>query len=130
MSKQPKFETVGARDDRWLGRWEDWANLILGAWLIIAPFTGLGGTSDIAAWNSYVAGTAVAIFALAALVRPQLWEEWLNLVVGAWLVIAPFALGFTDQYGVMWNQIVVGLAIAGVALWAVAQWSGQRAHHA
>ncbi len=102
-------------------RWQDWLNLLLGAWLFLAPLTGVGAVSDVAAWNSYVFGLGVAIFAIAALYRPQMWEEWVNLVIGIWLISAPFALGFTDQTAVMWNQIIVGLLVGGDAAWVMLQ---------
>ncbi|MCK9532733.1 MAG: SPW repeat protein [Gammaproteobacteria bacterium] len=28
------------------------------------------------------------------------WQDWANLVLGAWLIIAPFALGYAEQSGV------------------------------
>ncbi|GMQ75207.1 MAG: SPW repeat protein [Gammaproteobacteria bacterium] len=103
-------------------RWQDWLNLLLGAWLLLAPLTGVAGAVDgLAAWNSYVSGLAVALFAIAALYRPQLWEEWLNLAIGIWLIIAPFTLGFTDQTAVTWNQIIVGLIVGGDAVWVMLQ---------
>jgi uncharacterized membrane protein HdeD (DUF308 family) len=109
------------------GRWQDWFNLVLGAWLIVAPFIGLGVNHDVAAWNSYASGAVVAVFAIAAIARPHLWEEWLNLIVGLWLIIAPFALHFTVQSAPMWNQIIVGLLIGIDALWAGAQmWARHR----
>lgn len=109
-------------------RWQDWFNLVLGAWLIIAPLIGLGVNHGLAAWNSYISGAVVAIFAVIALARPQLWEEWLNLIIGLWLIIAPFALGYTHQTGPMWNQIIVGLLIGVDALWAGAQTWTQHRH--
>jgi hypothetical protein len=99
--------------------WQDWVNLVLGIWLFIAPFVGIGAAHDAAIWNSYVCGILVAVFSWAALVRPQRWEEWLNLVVGIWLIIAPFALQFTDRPGAMWNQIIVGVIIGADALLAM-----------
>jgi len=97
-------------------RWQDWTNVLLGAYLVLAPFFGIGATGDVAAINSYLTGTAVAIFAIAALARPQLWEEYTNMVLGLWLIAAPFVLGFTNLAGPMWNQIIVGLLIGGAAL--------------
>ncbi len=104
-------------------RWQDWLTLVLGAWLILAPLTGAGSgaLSDVAAWNSYVSGVAIAIFAIAALYRPQIWEEWVNLAIGIWLIAAPFILGFTDQTVVMWNQIIVGVLVGGDAVWVMLQ---------
>lgn len=109
-------------------RWQDWVNLVLGGWLILAPFLGIGVSSDIAAWNSYVSGAVVAIFAIAAIARPQMWEEWVNLIVGVWLIVAPFALGFTTQQGPTWNQIIVGLLVVADAAWAALQLPSQHRH--
>ncbi len=100
------------------GSWLDVANVVLGIWLIVAPLVGVGASTGLAAGNSYVAGVVVAILAVAASRRPYLWEEWLNLLVGVWLILAPFALRFTAQTGPTWNQIIVGLLIVVDAGWA------------
>ena len=100
------------------GRWQDYVNLALGVWLIVAPWIGVGVHNDLAAWNSYIAGLVVAIFSIAAIARAQLWEEWLNLVIGLWLILAPFVLYFTAQPGPTWNHIIVGVVIAIDAAWA------------
>lgn len=102
-------------------RWQDWLNLILGAWLFTAPLLGLGAAHDMAAWNAHVFGAAIALFSVAALTRPQPWEEWANLYIGAWLIFSPFVLGFSNQTGAMWNHILVGLLVGGDALWATLQ---------
>lgn len=93
-------------------RWQDWLNVSLGVWLIIAPILGIGQMNDTAAWNAYLTGTVVVVVAAAGIVRVRLWEEWTNLLVGLWLVIAPFSLHFTDQQGAMWNQIIVGVLVS------------------
>lgn len=36
------------------------------------------------------------------------WLGWISAIVGAWLIIAPFALGLTST-SAFWNEIVVGL---------------------
>ena len=92
-------------------RWQDWVNVSLGAWLIIAPLVGVGQVNDAAAWNSYLMGTLVAVVAAAAIVRVRLWEEWTNLFAGVWLILAPFSLHFVDQPDALWNQIIVGALI-------------------
>ena len=103
-------------------RWQDWVILALGAWLFLAPFfVGYTSLSGPAAWNSYVLGAVVAVFAVAALWRPESpSEEWVNLVLGLWLVIAPFALGFfATETIAAWNQVVVGVLVAGDSIWAI-----------
>lgn len=106
-------------------RWPDHFNLVLGAWLVLAPLSGIGAVADTAAWNSYLVGLAVVVFSLAALAHPDAWKERLNLVLGVWLVLAPGSLGFIAQSGPTWNQVVVGFAIGANALRAAAQGPGK-----
>jgi hypothetical protein len=100
-------------------RWQDWLNLALGVWLLLAPFIiHESGTSDVAAWNSYVCGGAVALLAAVALVQPVAWEEWINLAIGLWLTVAPWLLDFAaPAENAAANQLIVGTVIAATALW-------------
>lgn len=127
---EPERNTIGRYQDRTVGRWQDWFNLVLAVWLILAPYVAFHSVNDVPAWNAYVCGLIVAIFAIAALARPQVWEEWVNLAVGVWLIVSPFVLGFSDQPIIMWNHIVVGILIGGDALWAALQYSPRRMGHA
>jgi len=117
-------------------RWQDWTVLTLGVWLFFAPFLmAYGSIAGAAAWDSYVIGAVAALFAASALWRTSASqaEEWVNLVLGLWLVAAPFALGFyTSAAAAAWNQIVVGVLIAAAATWALAErpaGGGMHAHH-
>jgi hypothetical protein len=103
--------------------WQDWAILVLGLWLLISPFLLGYASADAAAWNAYAVGAAVVILAATSLWVPSFGmdEEWANLMLGLWLVAAPFVLGFIGSEPLAaWNQIVVGVLIAGDAAWAVA----------
>jgi len=82
-------------------RWQDWLNLLLGAWLFISPwalgFAKAGGAatstySHAAAFNAWIVGVIVVLLSIAALARTQPWEEWLNLLAGFWLFISPWVL--------------------------------------
>ncbi len=97
-------------------RWQDWTIVLLGAWLVVSPFIGIGAISDAAAINSYLIGTAVVLFSFAAIAGPELWKEYTNMTLGLWLIAAPFVLGFASQPGPMGNQIIVGLLVASIAL--------------
>jgi hypothetical protein len=51
------------------------------------------------------------------------WQDWVLLVLGAWLFVSPF---WMDGYGgtqnlVAWNSYVFGALIAAVAIWALVQ---------
>lgn len=99
-------------------RWQDWVNLILGVWLFVAPFFGLVALTSMPAWNGYIFGVIIAVLSIWALAQPRAWEEWTNLVIGVWLILSPFILGYTTSTAIMWNHIVIGLIVGADALWA------------
>lgn len=105
-------------------RWQDWVQLILGIWLFFSPwilgFAGSGG----AAWNSYIIGVGVVVFAIIALYLPRLWEEWINLVLGVWLVIAPWVVGFSSLSNATQNSVILGIVMVILTVWAMALQGG------
>lgn len=104
-------------------RWQDWAMLVFGVWLFVAPFWmgGYGSAGSIAARNSYVLGVLVFAFGWAALATAKRWEEWVELLLGVWLVASPFVLRFwAEEHGAAWNQLIVGVLIGVDAIWALA----------
>lgn len=38
------------------------------------------------------------------------WIRWANVVLGIWLILSPFILGFVSDQAT-WNNIVVGILI-------------------
>ncbi len=62
-----------------------------------------------------------------------MWQQWVNLVLGLWVAIAPYA-GMSDS-ALRTNFIVTGLAIAILALWGALEksmsssetWTGRNA---
>lgn len=123
-------------------RWRDWAMLILAAWLFVSPWvlgfaagmapaTAEGEAAAateggrLAAWNAWIVGAIVAALAIAAAVRFAEWEDWVNLVLGAWLVVAPWALGFAALAAAAWNHVIVGALIAALAAWEL--WDARHA---
>ena len=106
-------------------RWQDWSNLVLGLWVFFSPWilqqALASGTaaSSAATWNLYIVGIAVAVVAAGALFAFQVWEEWTNVVLGAWLFASPWVLGFSSSAVLMWNAVVVGALIVILAGWAM-----------
>jgi general stress protein CsbA len=99
-------------------RWQDWVTLILGLWLFVMPFVGLLPIESMAAANGYIFGAVIAAVSAVALFWEQRWEEWVDVVLGLWLIAAPFVLGFTHDSMAMWSSMIIGLFIAADALWA------------
>jgi hypothetical protein len=100
-------------------RWQDWANQVLGWWLFISPWA-LHYTGTAAAWNAYVMGAGIVIFALIAAYVPKTWEEMINTLIGVWLVVSPFVLGFSTMRIVALHTVVVGILATAFAVWAMA----------
>ena len=94
-------------------------NLVLGAWLIIAPFV-LGFTNMVALWDSIIVGAIVLILAWIRVANPVSGSgvSWVNAVLGVWLIIAPFILGFSGMAGATWDNIIVGAAVVIFGAWS------------
>lgn len=101
-------------------RWQDWVNIVLGAWLLMAPWAlGFAEPQGPAAWTAWALGAAVIIFATTAVYVPKAWEEGINTLLGLGLAVSPWALGFADHETATSNAVIVGILIAAFAIWAM-----------
>ena len=101
-------------------RFEDWANVVLGAYLFFVPLIAEANVAS--AWNAYIVGILILCVALYALSQPESkGAEWTNVVLGAWMIISPFVLSSAALAGAMAiNAYVVGalvIVFAGIALY-------------
>jgi hypothetical protein len=101
------------------GRWQDWGNLALGAWLFISPWVMLyQPDAPNAIWNAHILGAAIVILSAFAVYMPRIWEEGLNAVYGIWAIASPWVLGFSTDRNVTANTVIVGILVAALAAWA------------
>jgi hypothetical protein len=100
----------------------DVVNLVLGACLGFAPWV-LGFTGQTAAaWNAWVVGAAIAFVAVDAIANLTEWEEWANMALGIWAILASWVLGFAEAAQAMYAHLLIGLCVAVLAavnLWIV-----------
>jgi hypothetical protein len=60
----------------------------------------------------------IGVFSIAALVRAQPWEEWINLIAGALLFISPWVLTYyAASQAALWNALVIGAVTFILAIW-------------
>ncbi len=97
-------------------RWEDWVNLVLGVWLFLSPWILGYAAIQVPAWNAFIMGVAVVVFTLFALYVPKRWEEWMNSIIGLWMVISPWVLGFSVLTLSTWNAVIVGIVLLAISL--------------
>ncbi|HEX4713660.1 MAG TPA: SPW repeat protein [Ktedonobacteraceae bacterium] len=110
-------------DDRELPHWQDVGSLILGILLFIAPWilrTAAHGTSS---WNAWIVGTVSALFGLAALNlgRNAQIPEWCLFLLGVWLFLSPWILGFGALNAAAWPAWIIGALLALTNGWRLRQ---------
>lgn len=100
--------------------WQDPANVLLGAWLVVSPWV-LGYQGVTVAMVSTVAiGVLLVASSAGAMMLPAAWEEWLDAILGAALMMAPMLLGFDSVDAALQNALVTGGIVTFLALWVLA----------
>lgn len=121
----------GSPAGRRSAHWWDWINVAAGIWLFVSPwvlnFYGAAAGSPVttaiamtAAWNAWVLGAVVFLFSLAATHRPQSRPEWVNMLLGVWIFISPWILGFARLSPALWDHWITGAVIVIVAFVGIA----------
>jgi hypothetical protein len=96
----------------------DFYNLLLALVLFVSPwlFALQNATARLDLW---VSGALIAAISLGAIAAYANWEEWTNLLLGAWLVVSPWVVGFAHTRA-MHFSIGIGAAVsflAALELW-------------
>jgi hypothetical protein len=110
-------------------------NALLGIWLIVAPSVLAYSHTAPAFWNDIIVGAVTLILAGFRVSPPfrdptpanNVGLSWTNAALGAWLVIAPFALGNSTITANVWNDVLVGLIVLSLGAWSAIV--GQRLQH-
>jgi hypothetical protein len=91
-----------------------------GLFLFVSPWL-FAYASERARVDIWTSGAAIAAISIAAIVAFSDWEEWINLLLGLWLIASPWVLGF-DHTRAMHVAILIGVLVAVFAaleLWLV-----------
>jgi hypothetical protein len=99
-------------------QWEDWTNWILGIWLCISPWALLFSNDPTATRNAVLVGVLLILAEVVTLSIFQVWEEWINVVLGLWLAVSPWALGLAEG-SARTNFLIVGLIVLALALYEI-----------
>ena len=98
----------------------DVANLVLAMVLFFSPWEF--DLARGAPWQTAsVVGIIIAVLSIAALAAFALWEEWLNVVAGLALMVAPWLLGFQDSDAMTIDVVIGGFValLAAFEVWAM-----------
>jgi len=108
---------------RWI--WRDFANILLGAWLIASPAT-LGYRDTPMIWSDVATGITVVVLGLLTLVPRFDLARWGVCVSGIWLLFAPLVF-WTRDAGAYANDTVVGALV--IAFSVLIPMMPSHAHH-
>ncbi|MEJ5990493.1 SPW repeat protein [Ramlibacter sp. PS3R-8] len=100
--------------------WQDAVNALLGAWLVASPWV-LGFQSVlVAAAVTTAIGALLVASSVEAMQVPQAWEEWLDVMLGVGLMLAPVLFGFGGVAPALQNALITGGVVTVLALWVLA----------
>ena len=100
----------------WSRNWPDWFSLLLGLWMMVAPFV-LGFGAYTGAMGAFIGfGVAIALFSTLALTRPENWEEGINVIVGLCLAVSPWLFNFATDRPLTTNALLVGIAVIALSV--------------
>lgn len=109
--------------------------VVLGLWMMAAPWLLDYGYLTSAFWNSMIVGAAVVLIAAARIVLPNQFANisWINAALGLWLILSPFIFGYgSDRVTAVGNvnpavgnHIVAGIFLTVLA-WLSATFNNPR----
>lgn len=124
-------------------KWQDWGNLLVAGTLFVSPwFLGTARQTS-SSWNAWLVGSGMVFFTVRTLLPPPgaytsrhareggriaWWQRVVDschythiareqLVVGAWLLVAPWLLGFAASGAAAWTAWVGGSVTLVLAWW-------------
>jgi SPW repeat len=104
--------------------WEDWCDWALGIWLMLSPWVLLFEYDIAATRNAVIVGFLIVSAEAVTLSYFRVWEEWINVALGTWLIVSPWVLGVASV-AAQANLLVAGLALYQV--WEVGRRPGGQA---
>jgi len=104
-------------------QWEDWCSWLLGLWLCISPWALRFDLEPTPTRTAVISGILLILAEMLTLSIYRAWEEWINVILGAWMAICPFILGIRSSEARV-TLIVVGFLVMALAFYEL--WETRR----
>lgn len=95
--------------------WVHYAIILLGAWLLVSPFTFGYHDLPVFLWSDIASGALLILFGCLSLSPRRLWAPWAAFVVGAWLNFAPLVL-WAPEPSIYINDTLVGILVVALTI--------------
>lgn len=92
--------------------------MALGVLIFCSPWLFGFANETTAALNAQIIGVLVFVLAIVETLVFRIWEEWIGAVAGAWMLIAPFVLGFNSLGTPTVVHFALGLLAIVCVVWS------------
>ena len=99
-------------------QWQDWSSWALGIWLLLSPWALFFEYEPAALHNALVVGALIIVVEVVELSIFRDWQEWINVALGGWLLVSPWALGIASTAARL-NFMAVGALVLALALYEI-----------
>jgi hypothetical protein len=90
--------------------------------LLLSPFYSFMWNNVPAAWNTWLFSAAALVIGIYELiVGGRALGGFLNALIGFWLFLSPWIVGYAGMNGVSWTNWIVGALLFFDTLWALWQ---------
>lgn len=98
-------------------KWESGTNILLGLWLVLSPFF-FGYASSAELGSDMLAGAAIALLAAFRTFQRDVgdWADWLTALLGVWVLLSPWIIGFSNNQAHTFNDVMVGTIVLAFSL--------------
>jgi hypothetical protein len=81
--------------------------------------------------NEFFVGALIFVLALLCAVNPSAssWLSWVNVVLGMWLIVSPYLLGYSNLEIARWNENILGVIVVGLGVWSALASRGRPSAH-
>jgi hypothetical protein len=95
-------------------------DVLVGLWLIISPWVLAYHSLAAATTNDVIFGIIIAVLAASRFFGAYdiAWPSWVNVVLGVWILVSPWFLGYSMHMAALWNNVFFGIAVIVLAGWS------------
>lgn len=114
------MSTPKERDNEESSRAAEILIFFVALWLVLCPFVFQFSLIRAALWNSM--GVGFSLFVLTGIRLDNLhskWPSYVDMALSAWLVLAPFAMGYAGMAVPLINCLIPASVICLLASWSI-----------
>ena len=96
--------------------WQDWCIIVAGVWLIVSPHQLDFALDHYASSNACGVGALLVVYNMMIVGRlVDEGQEFVNLILGMWLIFSPYALSFSWIVSASVDMIAIGAGVVVLA---------------